>query len=411
MVLRMPRRPRSGRFSGATLSNSGRPTAPMRTASAAAESFSVSAGKGPPVLWMAMPPRRPSRSVSWCFHFSATTRRTRTASRVTSRPIPSPGSTRMLRFHVLAVSYRLGYFATATRHGRDFLVHEAVFVIGQGGHLSIDRVELRGAEIKTQLFATIFESVATAVFTQHETAFGNADRLRIDDLIRGRFLEEAILMDTGFMGEGVAADDGLVGLGSEADDGAQKLAGGEEVFGVDAGLIRIAIIAGLHDHDYLFERAVAGALADAVDGAFDLAGSGSYGGERIGYGEAEIVMAVYRYDGGIAKGFDDAADQLAVLIGRGVADGIRDIDGAGSGGDYGFRNLFEIFGVGAGSVFGGEFDVIDIVADELDGGDGGVEDFLARLLELVLQMDVAGGEEGVDAGAFGFLEGAGGALD
>src|SRR6185312_11797335 len=324
---------------------------------------------------------------------------------------PVAGQHKDIQVQGFSVSYRLGYFSTATRHGRDFLVHEALFVIGQGGHLSIDRVELRGGEIETQLFATIFESVATAVFTQHQTAFGNSDRLRIDDLIRGRFFEEAVLMDTSFVGEGVAADDGLVGLGSEADDGAEKLAGGEEGFGVDAGLIRIAVIAGLHDHDYLFERAVAGALADAVDGAFDLAGARSYGGEGVGDGEAEIVMAVYRYDGGIAEGFDDAADQLAVLIGRGVADGIRDVDGAGSGGDYGAGDLFEIFGVGAGSVFGGEFDVIDVVAGELDGGDGGVEDFLARLLELVLQMDVAGGEEGVDAGAFGFLEGAGGALD
>ena len=47
---------------------------------------------------MAMPPRRASRIWRLWPHFSATVRRTRTASRVTSVPIPSPGRTRMLRF-------------------------------------------------------------------------------------------------------------------------------------------------------------------------------------------------------------------------------------------------------------------------------------------------------------------------
>ena len=75
------------------------------------------------------------------------------------------------------------------------------------------------------------------------------------------------------------------------------------------------------------------------------------------------------------------------------------------------RDLFQIIGIGAGAVFGGEFYVIDVGAGEFDGGNGGIENLLARLFQLVLQVDVAGGEESVDAGAFGFFEGAGGAFD
>ncbi len=46
------------------------------------------------------------------------------------------------------------------------------------------------------------------------------------------------------------------------------------------------------DGGELFEGGVAGALADAVDGALDLADSGLDGGEGVGYGEAEVVVAV-----------------------------------------------------------------------------------------------------------------------
>ena len=173
----------------------------------------------------------------------------------------------------------------------------------------------------------------------------------------------------------------------------------------------IAVVAGLEDHDDLFERAVAGALADAVDGAFDLARAGFDGGERVGDGEAEIVMAMDADDGGVAERFDDAADDFAVFFGSGVADRVGNVDGAGSGGDHGARDLFEIIRVGAGSVFGGKLDVVHVRAGEFDGGDGVVENLLPGFLELVLQVDIAGGDEGVNAGTAGFVERAGGALD
>ena len=52
-----------------------------------------------------------------------------------------------------------------------------------------------------------------------------------------------------------------------------------------------------------------------------------------------------------------------------------------------------------------------MAAGELDGGDGFIEHLLLRLLELVGEVDRAGGDEGVDAGAFGVRQGLGGALD
>src|ERR1039458_2031342 len=89
--------PFSGRFSGGASSNSGRPTAPISVASAPAASRSVSSGNGVPVLWIATPPKSPSRTFRRCPHLSATCRSTSAASPVTSAPIPSPGRTRIFR--------------------------------------------------------------------------------------------------------------------------------------------------------------------------------------------------------------------------------------------------------------------------------------------------------------------------
>jgi len=116
------------------------------------------------------------------------------------------------------------------------------------------------------------------------------------------------------------------------------------VLGVNAGVVGVGIGASLEDHDDLFERAVAGALSDAVDGALDLAGAGFYGGEGIGYREAEVVVAVYADDGAIAERVGDAADQGSVFLRRGVAYRIRDVDGTGAGSDYGLRDFLQEIG-------------------------------------------------------------------
>ena len=49
-------------------------------------------------------------------------------------------------------------------------------------------------------------------------------------------------------------------------------------------------------HDDLFERRVAGALADAVDRALDLPRAGADRRQRVGDREAEVVVAVRAED-------------------------------------------------------------------------------------------------------------------
>jgi len=88
------------------------------------------------------------------------------------------------------------------------------------------------------------------------------------------------------VGEGVFADDGFVALHHQAGEMADHAAGGIDLGGFDARADLIMIRADFQGHDDFFQRGVAGALADAVDGALDLACATFHGRERIGDGHA-----------------------------------------------------------------------------------------------------------------------------
>jgi O-acetyl-ADP-ribose deacetylase (regulator of RNase III) len=75
------------------------------------------------------------------------------------------------------------------------------------------------------------------------------------------------------------------------------------------GLDREDVGARAHRHHDLFERGVAGALAEAVDRALDLARAGQHRGERVGHGQAEVVVAMHRPHHLVGVGH--ALDQLA----------------------------------------------------------------------------------------------------
>src|SRR5580704_2174091 len=99
-------------------------------------------------------------------------------------------------------------------------------------------------------------------------------------------------MDAGFVREGIPPDYRLVRLRAETDDRTQDLARREQMLGIDARFVGIAVVAGLHHHHDLFERAVTRPFANTVDGAFDLPRSGLHCGQRISYSQTQIVMAM-----------------------------------------------------------------------------------------------------------------------
>ncbi len=218
-------------------------------------------------------------------------------------------------------------------------------------------------------------------------------------------------MDTGLVREGVLAYDGLIGLDGYVDDFGQQLAGGEKFLGLDTGGKGQDISTHLERHHDLLQRAVAGPFADAVDGAFDLTHAGLDGGDGVCDRQAQVIVAVDADLGLTFEGMDHRAHQLAVFGGNGVADGVRQVDDARAGGDHRAREANQHLGCGAGCVLGRELDLVDILARQFDRLDGDVERPIFRHLQLVLEVDGAGGDEGVDARALGLLQRLGRALD
>src|ERR1700692_2593989 len=98
-------------------------------------------------------------------------------------------------------------------------------------------------------------------------------------------------MNAGFMGEGVAADYRLIRRGREADHRCEKLAYGVEAVEHDVAFDGILVGAHMQDGGNLSERSVAGALADSVDGALDLATPCLDSGQSVRNRQSEIVMA------------------------------------------------------------------------------------------------------------------------
>src|SRR5579884_2941036 len=276
---------------------------------------------------------------------------------------------------------------------------------------AVQLVQLGPLQPEAEIGRALRQRMPAAVLSEHQPAFRHAHALRVDDLVSGLLLQIPVLMDAGLVRKGVLADDGLVRLGPEGDDLRKSLTSGIQLLGDDAGLEGIPVRPGLHDHDHFFQRGVPRALTDAVDGTLDLPRAGLDRGQRIGDGEAQVVVAVHAHDGAVPEGARDAADDLRIVFGNGVADGIRQVDGPRARFHHGARDLFEVIEIGARGVFSRKLHVIGELARELHRGAGLVKHLLAGLFQLVLQMDVAGGDEGVDARPAGVLQRCGGTLD
>ena len=201
------------------------------------------------------------------------------------------------------------------------------------------------------------------------------------------------------VGEGVGADDGFVGLHGDARDGRDQTRGLGDRLGLDAGGEGHPVLARAQAHHDLFHRRVAGTLAESVDGAFDLPRPGLHRGQGIGDREAEIVMAMDRQDGEIDVGnaVDQHLDQRSILVGNGVADRVGDVDRARAGLDRRFDRAAEEIMIGARSVLGRPFHVVDEAPRIGDAFDHRLQHLLRRFLELVLHVQRRGRNEGMDA--------------
>ena len=133
---------------------------------------------------------------------------------------------------------------------------------------------------------------------------------------------------------------------------------------VDVGVVGQHVAARLDRHHDLFQRGVAGALAEAVDRALDLARAADHAGERVGDRQAEVVVAVGREDRlvGVRHPLEQHPDERAELLRRRVADGVGDVDRGGARLDRRLDHAAEEIVLGAGARPRRPLDVVGVVA-------------------------------------------------
>lgn len=218
--------------------------------------------------------------------------------------------------------------------------------------------------------------------------------------------QHAVLVDARLVRERVAADYCLVALHRHADQALQQLRGGDDAWGVDVGIDVVERTAHLQCHGDFFQRAVAGALADAVDGALDLPCAAFDRRQRVGHCQAQIVVAVRAEDHGVGTfhAGDQAREHAADFFRRGKAHRVRQIDRGGTGSDRHARHLGQEILFGAGGVFGGELDVVDIAARQRHMLVHRLQHLLAAHAQLVLAVQRAGGQEDMQARIGGCLQ-------
>ena len=215
------------------------------------------------------------------------------------------------------------------------------------------------------------------------------------------------------MRERIPADDRLVVLHRERGRRRHELRGARQHGRIDIGPERQHVVAGLDRHHDLFQRRIAGALADAVDGAFDLARAAVHAGQRIRHRHAEIVMAMHREHRlvGIRHALAHHAEQRRIFFRRRIADRVGDIDRGGAGIDRGLHAAAQEIVLGAGAVLRRPFDIVGVIARARHLRDHHLEDLVRLLLQLVFHVYGRGGEEGMDALPRRRLDGLGAAVD
>ena len=173
----------------------------------------------------------------------------------------------------------------------------------------------------------------------------------------------------GLVREGVAPDDRLVRLNRVAGQTRDDPRGASDLLGDGARVQAELSLTRGDQHDDLLERRVAGALADAVDRALDLAGAGHQAGDRVGDGQTEVVVAVDRQHH-VAQLRDELIEprqKSRVLVRHRVADGVGDVDRGGTLVERDLQHLSGELDVGASRIHRRELDVVAVRLGVRDG--------------------------------------------
>ena len=298
-------------------------------------------------------------------------------------------------------------------HGLEVLVVDLLLLVRDLEEALVDLIELGVGEGVAQLGEAMAQGGVAGARGEDDLRAGGAHVRGVDDLVGVAGLEDAVLVDAGGVREGVGADDGLVGLDAHARDAGDEVARAGELLGHDVGVGVELLAVHLDGHHDLLERGVAGALAQAVDGALDLAGAVLDALEGKGRGHAEVVVRVHGDDDVLDADdvVSEALDAAAEVLGQLIAGGVGDVHDGRAGLDDGLDHALEERLVGTAGVLGVELDVLDVALGVLNTVDGALDALVLGDAQLVAQVARRDADAGVDARALGRCQCFGRAVD
>ena len=298
-------------------------------------------------------------------------------------------------------------------NGHDVPVGNLLLAVGQ--LLEAAEGGLQGGAVQgiAQLLGAVGQGMAAAELAQGQALLGNAQILGVHHLIGGSVAEHPVLMNAALVLEGVGAHHGLVGGRLHAAETGDGAADPVDAVGVHGGVAAVVFPAGAQPHDDFLHGGVACAFAQAVDGAFHLPRAAAHPLQGGGHCQAQVVVAM---DGqgdrvGSRHLFQHIAEKLPVFLHGGVAHGIGQVDGGGSGADHALHHPVEEFPLGTGGVLQGKLHVVAQLPGQTGGAHGGLIHLVGGHVQLVGHVEGTGGNKHMDALAGSLFEGLAGGFD
>ena len=169
----------------------------------------------------------------------------------------------------------------------------------------------------------------------------------------------------------------------------------------------------LNGHNDLFERGIARALAQAVDGALDLRGAVLNSVKGKSGGHAQIIMRMHG-DGNVLDAVNTLAqvlDARAKIPGHVISRGIGNVDDGRACLHRCLDDTDKELLIGATGVLGIELDIVHKVTGVLHGMNRTLDSLILGEMQLVAQMRGRNAQTGMDARVLGALKGLGSHLN
>ena len=272
--------------------------------------------------------------------------------------------------------------------GHEVVVVQGLFAVGQLFDGFKHEVELVVVELVAHAFKLVAHSVAARVLANDKVALCAAHRLRGHDFVSFAVLEHAVLMDARLVRKGIGTHNGLV-VGNGLTNGHGKQARrGVELLGHNVVLKLEVVVAHTQVHNNFFKGRIARTLANTAQGHLCLTHAHAEGGQGVGHGKPEVVVAVHAKDCLVAVGrvADHMVDEGGVFFGHCIAHGVGQVDGGCASLDSGLNHTAGKVTLCARKVLKREFHVARIGGAALYALDDHLKDVFGFFAQLVLHV-------------------------